>query len=73
VNAVVRDKSHSQRAFIKGLAALNGKTLVDVATILGRLPQSLNKTLNSESLSLSDAEKIAESLGYEIDWRKKEK
>lgn len=63
---------------VKTIIAAAGMSLTEVAEILEekyRKPysvQNLNNKIRNRTLRLSEAEDIAEIIGYEIQWKKKE-
>lgn len=57
--------------FIKGKLAENGLNISKLAEMLGTSQANLSKKIKIASLNYIDLNKIADLLGYKIEWIKK--
>lgn len=57
--------------FIKGKLAENGLNISKLAEMLGTSQANLSKKIKIASLNYIDLNKIADLLGYKIEWVKK--
>lgn len=57
---------------IKGYIVMKGMTVSSLAREMGVTQQVLARKINNESLRYKDVLDIADVLGYEIIWKKKE-
>lgn len=57
---------------LKGYIASAGMTSAALAEKLGISPPALSQKINNESLRYKDAVKIADLLGYDIVWKRRD-
>lgn len=57
---------------IKGYIAMSGETITSVAQKMGITQGALSQQINNESIKHKTLLQIADLLGYEIVWKRKE-
>lgn len=57
---------------LKSYFVLSGMTMTDVAQKLGITQSALSQKITNESLRYKDAVKIADLLGYDIVWKRRD-
>ena len=62
----------SIRNDLKAYIISSGKTMIEVSELLGISQSSLSQQLSRESIKYSKVLELADVLGYEIIWKKKE-
>lgn len=58
--------------FLKGKLAENGLSMRKLAEMLNTSPENLCQKIKRGSISYDDAQEIADLIGYEIEWKRKE-